>query len=79
MDEGQDLIFVAPEQFMHSVGHKQLLLVGFQHGLDDLPEEGQLGQFYNGLQSRGRLTSDPSKTPTGSLPAPQQNEPESEM
>lgn len=64
VDEGQDLIFVAPEQFMHRVSHKQLLLVGFQHGFDDLLEEGQLGQFHNGLQSRGGLTSVPSETPT---------------
>lgn len=64
VDEGQDLIFVAPEQLMHGVSHKQLLLVGFQHGFDDMLEEGQLGQFHNGLQSRGGLTSVPSETPT---------------
>lgn len=49
VDEGQDLISVAPEQFMYSVSHEQPLLIGFQHGLDDLPEEGQLGQVHNSL------------------------------
>lgn len=62
MDEGQDLIFVAPEQFVHGVNHKQLLLIGFQHGFDKLPEQGQLGQIHDSLQSRGRLTSVPKNT-----------------
>lgn len=64
VDKGQDLIFVAPEQLVHGVSHKQLLLVGFQHGLDDLLEEGQLGQLHNGLRGRGGLTTVPSETPT---------------
>lgn len=71
MDEGQDLIFVAPEQFMYSVSHKELLLIRFQHGLDDLPEEGQLGKVHHSLQGRGRLTSVPHKKhplhPCGSI------------
>jgi hypothetical protein len=55
MDERQDLIFVAPEQFVNRVSHKELLLIGFQHGLNEHPEEAGLGPFYDSLRRRGKL------------------------
>ena len=64
MDVRQDLVLATPEQPMYRVSHEQRLLVGFQHGLDDLPEEGQLGQIHNSLQRRGRSTSVPTTTTT---------------
>lgn len=72
MDKGQDFIFVAPEQFVNCVSHKELLLIGFQHGLDDLPEEVDLGPLYDSLRSRGILRQQHplQSTPTHSLLLP---------
>lgn len=52
MDEGQDLVFVAPQQLVHRVCHEEFLLVGLQHGLHDVREQAALDPFYDRLGSR---------------------------
>lgn len=70
VDEGQDLVLVAPEQLVRRVGHEERLLVGLEQGLDQLPQEAELRPLHGSLRGTGRFSGHSPRPSPLPLPRP---------